>query len=97
MAIALHSGVLAAEFFANGKPAEQFAAALCGQLRRPMQLALTLLRAIVSERWSEAAQWMMRIAPNSVRWIAAGTRIPSHALLKTAPPGALAVTEESSI
>jgi flavin-dependent dehydrogenase len=91
MAIALHSGVLAAEFFANGKSAEQFAAALRGQLRRPMQLALALSRAMVSEPGRKAAPWTMRIAPNLMRWIAAGTRIPSHALLRTSPPCALAL------
>jgi flavin-dependent dehydrogenase len=93
MAIALHSGALAAEFFAKGQRAEQFAAALRGQLRRRMQLALTLSRAMVSEPGRKAAPWILRIVPNSMRWIAAGTRIPSHALLTVDPECMRGITE----
>ncbi|HEX8811433.1 MAG TPA: electron transfer flavoprotein, partial [Terracidiphilus sp.] len=84
MAIAMHSGALAAEMYLAGRSADEYQRRLAGQLQPGMRLACTVSGAMVNP----AAQWMMRgslpwlasVLPGAMRWIAAATRIPTRAL-----------------
>jgi menaquinone-9 beta-reductase len=84
MAIAMHSGALAAEMYLAGRSADEYQRRLAGQLQPGMRLACTVSGAMVNP----AAQWMMRgslpwlasVLPGAMRWIASETRIPTRAL-----------------
>lgn len=80
MAIALHSGALAAQMILRGERVEAFNARLDGQLQRGMNLALWLSRAMVSGAGRALAVRAMRMRPNAMRWIAERTRVPKSAL-----------------
>jgi flavin-dependent dehydrogenase len=81
MAIALHSGVLAAEMYMAGAGEVQYQCRLAGQLRRGMKLAAAVAAAMVNP----AGQWMtmgfLPALPRVMCWIAATTRIPQRALI----------------
>jgi flavin-dependent dehydrogenase len=81
MAIALHSGALAAEMYLAGAHAEEYQQRLAGQLLRGMRLASVVAGMMVSA----AGQWivprLLPALPRAMRWIAAGTRIPQRALI----------------
>jgi len=81
MAIALHSGSLAAQMFLAGKSAADYAAALRAQLNRQMTLATRLSRAAVTRAGRAAVFAFLPLAPGLLRWIAASTRIPSSSLV----------------
>lgn len=77
MAIALHSGAVAAHHFLKGDRAETYQLQLRSQLGRRLALATRLSRLMVA--WPEAAQ-IVRLAPGLLSRIASMTRIPSAAL-----------------
>ncbi len=81
MAIALHSGVLAAEMYMAGAGEVQYQCRLAGQLRRGMKLAAAVAAAMVNP----AGQWMtmgfLPALPRVMCWMAATTRIPQRALI----------------
>lgn len=81
IAIALHSGALAAEMYASGKSAAQYHAALSAQLRRGMSLATLLSRLMVSTIGLELAPLTLKTLPGAIGWIARSTRIPEAAQL----------------
>ena len=84
MAIALHSGALAAHAIARGEPAEAFGAGLHAQLRGGMNLALWLSRAMVSAAGRALAVPALHLRPSAMQWIAERTRVPGFALLPEA-------------
>lgn len=85
MAIALHSGALAAGMYLAGASAEEYQQRLCGQLNQGIGLATWLSRAMVSFAGSELATLSLATLPGAMRWIAASTRIPAGALLRSTP------------
>lgn len=80
MSIALHSGVLAAETYLDGKGAEEYARCLQKHLRAGMRFASGLSRAMVTAGGRVVAPFLLSIVPDAMRRIAAGTRIPDGAL-----------------
>lgn len=81
MAIALHSGELAAEMFLADKSAEEFARCLGDQLRGSMRFGSLLSRAMVTRAGRLAAPLVFSMIPGAMRRIASITRIPDRALL----------------
>jgi flavin-dependent dehydrogenase len=81
MAIALHSGALAAQICLDGGSADQHQRMLRAQLRRGMLLATWLSRAMVSSAGRELAPLTLAVLPQAAGWIARSTRIPHDALL----------------
>ena len=80
MAIALHSGALAARMILRGETVGEFNNQLGGQLRRGMDLALWLSRTMVSGAGRALAVPAMRMRPSAMRWIAERTRVPESAV-----------------
>ena len=80
MAIALHSGALAAEMCLAGKTPREYQPALNGHLRGGMRVATLLSRAMVSRSGQQLAPAVMPILALPIAWIARSTRIPSKAL-----------------
>jgi flavin-dependent dehydrogenase len=83
MAIALHSGVLAAGMYMGGKSSDQFQQVLSKQLRSSMSLAVVLSRLMVSAAGQAMAPLALTILPQAMGWIARSTRIPETAVLQT--------------
>jgi flavin-dependent dehydrogenase len=81
MSIALHSASLAAQMYLGGETADTYHHALSAQLRHPMTLATWISRAMVSQTGRRIALLGTPLLPVALRWIAASTRIPAHALL----------------
>jgi flavin-dependent dehydrogenase len=81
MAIALHSGALAAEMSAAGKFPDQYHQLLFEQLRRGMSLATVLSRLMVSRAGRDLAPLVLTALPRAIGWIARSTRIPESAVL----------------
>jgi flavin-dependent dehydrogenase len=81
MAIALHSGALAAQMCLNGGCADQHQRMLRAQLRKGMWLATWLSRAMVTTAGRELAPFALAVLPQATGWIARSTRIPHDALL----------------
>jgi flavin-dependent dehydrogenase len=81
MAIALHSGALAADMYLDGGSADQHQRTLRAQLRRGMLMATWLSRAIVTTTGRALAPLALGVLPQAIGWIARSTRIPSDALL----------------
>jgi flavin-dependent dehydrogenase len=82
MAIALHSGAIAAEMILRGEPADAFNARLGPQLRPGMNIALLLSRAMVSAAGRALAVPVMKARPAAMQWIATRTRVPQSAMLR---------------
>lgn len=80
MSIALHSGVLAAEMYLEGKGAEEYARCLEKHLRTGMRFASGLSQAMVTVGGRVMAPFLLSVAPGAMGRIAAGTRIPEGAL-----------------
>ena len=80
MAIALHSGTLAAEMHLAGASEELYQRRLAGQLRRGMKLASAVSAAMVNPAGQRVVGRVLPVLPQAMRWIAAGTRIPQRAL-----------------
>jgi flavin-dependent dehydrogenase len=83
MAIALHSGALAAEMCLDGKTADEHRRRLRAQLSKGMFIATWLSRAMVTSAGRELAPLALGLLPQAIGWIARSTRIPHDALLST--------------
>jgi flavin-dependent dehydrogenase len=83
ISIALHSGALAAQMFLAGSSAADFNRTLRAQLTRPMNLATSLSRAVVTGAGRATAFVALTLAPNAMRWVAASTRIPQSSLISS--------------
>ena len=81
MAIALHSGVLAAEMYLAGAGEVEYQCRLAGQLRRGMKLATTVAATMVNPAGQRMAMGFLPALPRIMCWIAAATRIPQKALI----------------
>jgi flavin-dependent dehydrogenase len=81
MAIALHSGALAAEMFLAGASADGYHRRLAAQLSRGISLATHISRAMVTGAGPAFAPFGLRLFPHAVQWIANSTRIPESAIL----------------
>jgi|HubBroStandDraft_1064217.scaffolds.fasta_scaffold70665_2 flavin-dependent dehydrogenase len=82
MAIALHSGAMAAEMILRGQSADAFNTRLGEQLRPGMNIALLLSRAMVSAAGRSLAVPVMKARPAAMQWIATRTRVPQSAMLR---------------
>lgn len=89
MAIALHSGSLAADIHLAGRTPEAYAIALRQQLTRGMSLATGLSRAMVTSAGRSIAPAALTLLPGAMSWIARLTRIPERALLDDLSKAAL--------
>lgn len=83
MSIALHSGVLAAQMYLEGESADRYHEKLHSHLRRSMNLATALSRAMVTGMGRTLAPIGLSVFPGTMRWIARSTRIPQSALRRT--------------
>jgi flavin-dependent dehydrogenase len=83
MSIALHSAVLAAEMYLDGKSADDYTRCLVQQLRGGMRVASALSRAMVTSGARILAPFLLSIMPGAIGRIALSTRIPERALLST--------------
>ena len=83
MAIALHSGVLAAGMYVCGKSPDQYHQVLSEQLKRGMSLAVMLSQLMVSSVGRGLAPFALTGLPQAMGWIARSTRIPALAVLQT--------------
>jgi hypothetical protein len=84
MAIALHSGALAAEMYLAGSTPNQYHRVLKGQLQNGMSIATLLSRAMTSKA-GRAAPLLIPLLPQPVAWIARFTRIPKSAIESASP------------
>jgi flavin-dependent dehydrogenase len=80
MAIALHSGALAAQMILRGEAVETYNSRLGAQLQSGINLALWLSRAMVSSAGRALAVPTMNARPGAMRWIAERTRVPKNVL-----------------
>ncbi len=80
MAIALHSGALAADMYLDGGSADQHQRVLHAQLRKGMLTATWLSRAMVTNAGRALAPLALAVLPQATGWIARSTRIPDSAL-----------------
>ncbi len=80
MAIALHSGALAAEICLDGGSADQYQRMLRAQLHKGMLMATGLSRAMVTTAGRGLAPLALAVLPQATGWIARSTRIPNSAL-----------------
>jgi flavin-dependent dehydrogenase len=82
LAIALHSGALAAEMFLAGASPDEYHRKLIAQLSRGISLATRISRAMVTQVGRGIAPLGLRVFPHAVQWIANSTRIPDAAILR---------------
>jgi menaquinone-9 beta-reductase len=82
MAIALHSGALAAEMFLARTGADEYHRRLIAQLGRGISLATGISRAMVTRVGRGIAPFGLRLFPHAMQWIANSTRIPEEAILR---------------
>ena len=80
MSIALHSAVVAAQMYLDGKSIEEFNCVLRAQLQRGMSVATLLSRAMVTGIGRRLAPLGLLALPGAMRRIALSTRIPEKAL-----------------
>ncbi len=78
MAIALHSGRLAARAILGGRSAESFQVDLRQQLAPQVRLATVLSRALISHPQRGAAELAARLFPSLLRSVATRTRLPAE-------------------
>ncbi len=83
MAIALHSGALAAEMYLAGEGSYAYLRRLRSQLQSGVSLATFLSRAIVTAGGRKLTPFALAALPKAISWIAKSTRIPGEALLHT--------------
>jgi flavin-dependent dehydrogenase len=81
MSIALHSGVLAAEMYLDGKSPDHYLLRVADQLRTGMRFASGLSRAMVTPVARTLAPILLSLVPGAMARIAHSTRIPECALL----------------
>ena len=83
MSIALHTGVLAAEMYLDGKGPDEYLLRVTDQLRTGMHFASGLSRAMVTPAARALAPALLSLIPGAIAQIALSTRIPERALLTT--------------
>jgi flavin-dependent dehydrogenase len=81
LAIALHSGALAAQMYLAGASPDEYHHELTSQLSRGMSLATRLSRVMVTGIGRSIAPFGLWLFPNAIQWIAEATRIPDNAIL----------------
>jgi flavin-dependent dehydrogenase len=82
MAIALHSGALAAEMFLAGASAEEYHRKLVAQLGPGISVATRISRSMVTGLGRGIAPFGLWLFPHAVQWIVNTTRIPEEAILR---------------
>lgn len=80
MAIALHSGALAARMLLAGKHPNECQRELNAQLKRGIGLSLQISKAMTTSAGHALAPLALSVIPRSISWIAKSTRIPQRAL-----------------
>ena len=80
MSIALHTAALATRMYLEGACTDEYIHIMHAQLRRPMRVATGISRAMVSGPGRSTAPAILTLFPRAMRWIAAATRIPDHAM-----------------
>jgi menaquinone-9 beta-reductase len=83
MSIALHSAVLAAEMYLDGKNANDYRRCLVQQLSGGMRVASALSRSMVTSGVRILAPFLLAMIPGAMGRIALSTRIPERALLSS--------------
>lgn len=78
MALALHSGRLAARTLVEGSTAHAFQQRLYAQVRRQVRMATLISRAMVSRALRPALELLVPLWPGSLRALAASTRLPQR-------------------
>ena len=81
LAIALHSGALAAQMHLAGASPDEYHRELTSQLSRGMSLATRLSRIMLTRIGRGIAPLSLWLFPGAIRWIANSTRIPEDAIL----------------
>jgi flavin-dependent dehydrogenase len=87
LAIALHSGRLAARTLLAGRSAQAFHAELHARLRRQLALATLLSRALVAQPQRTALELSTRLFPGLLRAVATRTRLDPACRLAALDPG----------
>jgi len=90
MAIALHSGALAAEMYLAGSTPSRYQRALRGQLQKGMSIATLVSQAMGSRSGCVLAPLVIPLLPHPISWIARLTRIPAPELRSAFAPDARA-------
>ncbi len=80
MSIALHTGVLAAEMYLDGKSPHDYLLRVTDQLRTGMRFASGLSRAMVTPAARAIAPTLLSLIPGTISRIALSTRIPGRAM-----------------
>jgi flavin-dependent dehydrogenase len=84
MALALHSGRLAAHMLLSGEPASSYQAALHEQTKRQVDLSTALSRGLLAQPQRTLLELAATVWPGMLRAIAAGTRLARrHRLVRT--------------
>lgn len=81
ISIALHSASLAADMCLRGRSADEYMRTLRSQLHGSMRLATWLSRVMVTAPGRSIAPAVLSLIPETMRWIAASTRVPRAAFL----------------
>jgi flavin-dependent dehydrogenase len=81
ISIALHSALIAAQAFLDGRTAQEFQEQLARQLKKPVLAALVVSRIMVRV---PAAAYALRMWPGALRAITQLTRVPRGALISAA-------------
>lgn len=81
ISIALHSALMAAQAFLDGKTAQEFQEQVARQLKKPVLAALAVSRIMVR---APAAAYSLRVWPEALRAITRWTRVPRSALISAA-------------
>lgn len=93
LALALHSGRLAARALLAGRSSHEFQAELCSQLRRQISLATMLSRALVAQPQRSMVSLAACVFPAALRAVACCTRLaPAHQI----PADAFRVSHEKT-
>jgi menaquinone-9 beta-reductase len=85
MSIALYSGLRAAAAILQGDSAETFQVALARTVASQVRRATTLSRLLVHPRGAALLTRAAALWPGGLRWVAAATRLPAHAVNSTVP------------
>jgi flavin-dependent dehydrogenase len=94
MSIALHTGVLAAEMYLDGRSPGDYLLRVTDQLRTGMRFASGLSRAMVTPLARTIAPVLLSLIPGTMSRIALSTRIPNRALLTTRIAAAVHIVQQ---
>jgi flavin-dependent dehydrogenase len=96
MSIALHTGVLAAEMYLDGKGPDEYLLRVTDHLRTSMRFASGLSRAMVTPAARALAPLVLSLIPGAIAQIALSTRIPEPALLTSRVASAVPITRQAT-